>query len=155
MDVKTAAMHFIQLASAYVSEAQDMDEVIDQSLEDWTQDFQSYLEVSLRGRRDVDPNHPIFRNEMISLLREMCEDDEGRTRDWRHAMETVLGWDRCGSVVDADGRPWEGPPRFKELMEAEIVHKGRSWECCKPRKISDMTLGMAEPGEFVVKEEEE
>ena len=147
MDVKAAAMHFIQLVSAYVAECEEMGEQIDQSIEDWTQDFQAYLEVSLRGRRGVDPNHPIFSDPRVNLLKEMCEDDEGHTRDWRHQMEEVLGWDHCGKVVDADGKPYEHP-RF-ERLDGKLRRGGRPWECCKPRHVGDMTLGMAEAGEFI------
>ena len=65
MKVEAAAMHFIQLVSAWSSETAEGQELgsieMDKSIEDWTMDFQGYISDALRGRADVDCNHPVFR----------------------------------------------------------------------------------------------
>lgn len=64
MKAMEAGMHFIQLASAWVSEVQEMQathgEIPESCIEDFSVDFQRYIADALRGRVGVDPSHAIF-----------------------------------------------------------------------------------------------
>ena len=72
MKAHEAGMHFVQLANAWYSEVIEGQELghgeSDQSIEDWTVDFQRYLADALRGRKGVDPEHPIFKITLADAL---------------------------------------------------------------------------------------
>lgn len=59
MNFQEAKKHFVKMASYWAEEMEEGDHQ-PASLEDLTADFQQYLADGLRGRSDVDPNHPVF-----------------------------------------------------------------------------------------------
>lgn len=71
MTFMMAGLYFVQLASAWVDEIRDaiaLDGVKpDRPITDWAQDYCHYVISAVRKRHDVDPLHPVFKDDDLQV----------------------------------------------------------------------------------------